>query len=74
MGIVRHHDVCTLPEIAEHECRKDQNPPPDDRFPAKVPHVGVQGLTPGYTEDHRGHDHERSPAVFKKELYGKDRA
>ena len=56
-----------LPEVVEVKSDKDEIPCPNNRFFAKMAHVGVQRLSAGGAEDHlRKHDVTRKTVLSEK--------
>ena len=63
-----------LAHVVDEECRQDEPGPADaDRFPAEVPHVGVERLGSGDAKDHGPEDPEPGPAVSGEETDGLSR-
>ncbi len=67
LGIRMGDDVGTLAQIVDHQRCKYEVPGPDDRLAPQVPHVGIERLAAGGTEDYLGEDEEACQAVFVQE-------
>jgi hypothetical protein len=64
----------SLSEIIEQERRKDEpDPGRPQRIPAKMPHIGIEGLGAGHSKENRSEHVEPAPRRIEKQRKSMDR-